>query len=90
MPVTTNKQYDEFQVRFPDCHRVAFDVNPGACALAPANARFYLIGIENGAMVKSPFIVKFGIERFSITPAGTSGKRRHTAGPSPDRCRLVA
>lgn len=46
----------------------------------PANARVFFIGIENGAVVKSPFKVKFGIEGFGITPAGTTGKIRHTAG----------
>ena len=46
----------------------------------PANARIFFIGIENGAHVKSPFTVKFGIEGFGITPAGTTGKIRHTAG----------
>jgi len=46
----------------------------------PANARIFFIGIENGAVVKSPFTVKFGIEGFGITPAGTTGKIRHKAG----------
>lgn len=46
----------------------------------PADARVFFIGIENGAVVKSPFKVKFGIEGFGITPAGTTGKIRHTAG----------
>ncbi len=46
----------------------------------PANARIFFIGIEDGAVVKSPFKVKFGIEGFGITPAGTTGKIRHTAG----------
>lgn len=46
----------------------------------PPNARVFFIGIEDGAVVKSPFRVKFGIEGFGITPAGTTGKIRHTAG----------
>lgn len=46
----------------------------------PAGARIYFIGLEDGAVVESPFTVKFGIEGFGITPAGTTGKRRHTAG----------
>jgi hypothetical protein len=46
----------------------------------PPNARVFFIGLENGAVIKSPFRVKFGIEGFGITPAGTTGKIRHTAG----------
>lgn len=46
----------------------------------PSNARVFFIGIDDGAVVKSPFKVKFGIEHFGITPAGTTGKIRHTAG----------
>ncbi|MEN8167257.1 MAG: DUF4399 domain-containing protein, partial [Pseudomonadota bacterium] len=46
----------------------------------PQHARVYFIGLEDGAVVKSPFKVKFGIKGFGITPAGTTGKRRHTAG----------
>ena len=46
----------------------------------PPNARVFFIGLEDGAVVKSPFKVKFGIEGFGITPAGTTGRIRHTAG----------
>lgn len=46
----------------------------------PEHAMVYFIGLEDGAVVKSPFKVKFGIKGFGITPAGTTGKRRHTAG----------
>ena len=46
----------------------------------PPNARVFFIGIKDGAVVKSPFKVKFGIEHFGITPAGTTGKIRHTSG----------
>ncbi len=46
----------------------------------PQHARVYLIGLSDGAVVQSPFRVKFGIQGFGITPAGTAGKRRHTAG----------
>jgi hypothetical protein len=46
----------------------------------PPNARVFFIGIEDGAVVESPFKVKFGIEGFGITPAGTKGKIRHKAG----------
>ncbi len=46
----------------------------------PEGAKVYFIGLDDGAVVKSPVEVKFGIQGFGITPAGTSGKRRHTAG----------
>ena len=46
----------------------------------PSHARVYFIGLQDGAVVKSPFKVKFGIRGFGITPAGTKGKQRHTAG----------
>ena len=46
----------------------------------PENAKIYFIGLEDGAVVRNPFKVKFGIEGFGITPAGTTGKERHTAG----------
>lgn len=46
----------------------------------PPDARVFFIGIENGAVVESPFKVKFGIQGFGITPAGTREKIRHTAG----------
>jgi hypothetical protein len=54
----------------------------------PPDARVFFIGIKNGAVVESPFAVKFGIEGFGITPAGTKGKIRHQAGhhhAQPDR-----
>jgi 3',5'-cyclic AMP phosphodiesterase CpdA len=43
-------------------------------------ARVFFIGLTNGTVVTSPFRVQFGIQGFGITPAGTTGKRRHTAG----------
>lgn len=46
----------------------------------PQNARVYFVDLEDGAVMTSPFKVKFGIEGFGITPAGTTGKERHTAG----------
>lgn len=46
----------------------------------PEHAKVYFIGLSDGDVVKSPFEVKFGIQGFGITPAGTKGKRRHTAG----------
>ncbi|WP_037374386.1 DUF4399 domain-containing protein [Sedimenticola selenatireducens] len=46
----------------------------------PKEAKVYFIGLTDGAVVESPLKVKFGIEGFGITPAGTTGTRRHTAG----------
>ena len=46
----------------------------------PPDARVFFIGIEDEAIVESPFTVKFGIEGFGITPAGTKGRIRHKAG----------
>jgi hypothetical protein len=46
----------------------------------PEHAKVYFIGLEDGARVKSPFKVRFGIQGFGITPAGTTGKQRHSAG----------
>jgi hypothetical protein len=46
----------------------------------PASARVFFIGLEDGAVEQSPFHVRFGIQGFGITPAGTTGKIRHTAG----------
>lgn len=46
----------------------------------PEHARVFFVDLQDGAVVKSPFTVRFGIEGFGITPAGTTGKRRHNAG----------
>ncbi len=46
----------------------------------PPDARVFFVGLEDGAVVESPFKVQFGIEGFGITPAGTRGKIRHQAG----------
>ncbi len=46
----------------------------------PPEARVFFIGLKDGAVVSSPFKVKFGIKGFGITPADTTGKIRHTAG----------
>jgi len=46
----------------------------------PDHAKVFFIGLEDGAVVRSPIKVKFGIKGFGITPAGTMGKQRHTAG----------
>jgi len=46
----------------------------------PDHAKVYFENLEDGQVVTSPFKVKFGIKGFGITPAGTTGKIRHTAG----------
>jgi hypothetical protein len=46
----------------------------------PDDARVFFIEPQDGAVVTSPVLVKMGIEGFDIMPAGTKGKRRHTAG----------
>ena len=46
----------------------------------PEHARVFFVDLEDGAVVQSPFKVSFGIEGFGITPAGSTGKIRHTAG----------
>lgn len=46
----------------------------------PEGAKVFFVQPEDGAVVKSQFQVQFGIKGFGITPAGTTGKRRHTAG----------
>ncbi len=46
----------------------------------PKDARIYFLGLEDGAVVKSPLKVRFGMEGFGIVPAGFKGKQRHTAG----------
>lgn len=46
----------------------------------PQHARVYFIEPTDNSVVRSPFKVRFGIEGFGITPAGTVGRRRHTAG----------
>jgi len=45
-----------------------------------AHARVYFENLSDGAEVTAPVHLKFGIEGFGITPAGTKGKIRHTAG----------
>ena len=46
----------------------------------PEGAKVFFINLQDGAVVTSPVAIKFGIEGFGITPAGTKGKIRHTAG----------
>lgn len=46
----------------------------------PDSARVFFVGLQDGDTVSSPFKVKFGIQGFGVTPAGTTGKKRHTAG----------
>jgi len=54
---------------------------PSALAHTPPdNARVFFIGIKDGMVLESPVKIEFGISGFGITPAGTKGKKRHTAG----------
>ena len=46
----------------------------------PEEAKVFFIGLEDGAVVKSPVKIRFGIRGYGITPAGTRGEIRHTAG----------
>ena len=46
----------------------------------PGDATVFIIEPADGAVVTSLVLVKMGIEGFGITPAGTKGERRHTAG----------
>lgn len=38
---------------------------------APERAGVYLIGLEDGAEVSSPLVVRFGLSKMGIAPAGT-------------------
>ena len=46
----------------------------------PDHARVYFENLRDGQVVSNPIKIKFGIKGFGITPAGTKGKVRHTAG----------
>jgi len=46
----------------------------------PDDARVFFIEPQDGVTVTSPVRVRMGIEGFGVTPAGTKGQRRHTAG----------
>ena len=46
----------------------------------PEGAKVFFIGLADGDVVTSPVHLRFGIKGFGITPAGTKGKIRHTAG----------
>lgn len=46
----------------------------------PEDARLFFIEPEDGAVLQSPVHVRMGIENFGITPAGTTGRIRHTSG----------
>jgi len=37
---------------------------------SPAGARVYFINLKNGAKVKSPFLVQFGLSGMGVAPAG--------------------
>jgi hypothetical protein len=38
---------------------------------APEGARVYFVGLENGAVVSSPLLVRFGLSNMGVAPAGT-------------------
>lgn len=60
---------------------ILFLLSVGAVAHSPPdNARVFFVDLKDGDVVTSPFKVKFGITGFGLTPAGTTGKKRHTAG----------
>jgi hypothetical protein len=46
----------------------------------PKHAKLFFIGLANDSVVESPFKVRMGIRGFGITPAGTTGIRRHQGG----------
>ncbi len=46
----------------------------------PKGAKVYFVDVVDGAEVRSPLRIHFGIDGFGITPAGTPGKVRHNAG----------
>lgn len=46
----------------------------------PDDARVFIVEPRDGAVLTSPVRIRTGIKGFGITPAGTTGKRRHTAG----------
>ena len=46
----------------------------------PQDARIFIIEPADGVVVESPVRVRMGIEHFGITPAGTTGRIRHTSG----------
>ena len=46
----------------------------------PEHAKVFFVNLEDGAVVTNPVKVEFGIKGFGITPAGTKGKQRHSAG----------
>ncbi|MCU7853111.1 MAG: DUF4399 domain-containing protein [Candidatus Thiodiazotropha sp. (ex Monitilora ramsayi)] len=59
---------------------LVFTTAAGFAHTPPDEARVFFIGLQSGDTVKSPVEIRFGIEGFGITPAGTTGKIRHQAG----------
>jgi hypothetical protein len=41
---------------------------------AKAGAKVFFDGLKDGDTVKSPFIIKFGVEGMTVAPAGTEGE----------------
>ncbi len=53
----------------------------GAHANSPGeDARVFFKNLKDGDTISTSYKVKFGIEGYGIVPAGTTDKRRHTAG----------
>ncbi|WP_052469971.1 DUF4399 domain-containing protein [Thiolapillus brandeum] len=44
------------------------------------HAKVYFKNLKDGDTISIPYKVEFGIEGYGIVPAGTTDKRRHTAG----------
>ncbi len=45
---------------------------PSKASTAPADAHVYLISPANGAVLKSPFVVQFGLRGMGVTQAGSA------------------
>jgi uncharacterized protein DUF4399 len=43
---------------------------PAPAAATPAPAKVYIINLKDGAKVKSPFLVQFGLSGMGVAPAG--------------------
>ncbi|MCU7806580.1 MAG: DUF4399 domain-containing protein [Candidatus Thiodiazotropha sp. (ex Semelilucina semeliformis)] len=57
-----------------------FSAIAGFAHTPPDEARVFFVELRDGDTVKSPVKIRFGIEGFGITPAGTTDKIRHQAG----------
>jgi hypothetical protein len=63
---------------------LAADAAPAATAsgrtASPAGAKVYFINIQNGARVKSPVLVQFGLSGMGIAPFGLTGPGTQNTG----------